>query len=94
MVTVKMLDTIASEIEEAIYAEEYESVIEDAKRRELFLSLTLSDDALSDIYSGIKELAIMAEEGQTDELIVAKGRLLCQIEHQRRLSGFNARSIF
>lgn len=93
-VTVAMLDSAIEEIEESQTVGDYKRAMENAEGRELFLSLTLSDSSLSEIGTGMRELVLLAEMGRSDEIETAKGRLICLIEHQRRLSGFNARSIF
>jgi hypothetical protein len=93
-VSTHILNRLEDRIAEANTAEDYKAFNEEYMKLEKYFSLTMPDSALSEIESTIGELISFSECGSDDEAMAAKNRLCSQIKQQRRLSGFNLRSIF
>lgn len=70
-----------------------ESLFEDYKQKELFLSLTVSHGDLTDIESFFSEVIGYLKVADADGARMAKSRLLDALSHLRRLSGVNVSSI-
>ena len=73
---------------------EYEKIYLDYKRREKFISLTVSHEDLTDISTEFQEIIGAARANDTESIIIAKSRLIGSLEHTRRLCGINLDSIF
>ncbi len=85
----------AAETENAARAEkEYSEIYEEYKRRELFISLTVSHEDLSELEAAFSELIGAARAEDKASLIIAKSRLTDQLGHIKRLSGINIDSVF
>ena len=63
------------------------------KRREIFFSLTVNHDDLTSIDDSFAELIGGLEVSSAEDATVTKNRLLCSLEHLRRLSGINLDAI-
>jgi len=74
--------------------EEYRAIEEEFLSCENFLSLSVGDLELAEMRYSFSELIAFMERGSDDEAAAAKSRLLCYIEHERRLSGFGFEAIF
>ena len=73
---------------------DYRDVYEDFKKRERFISLTVSHDDLTDIRNDFAEIIGAAEADDEESLIIAKSRLGESLLHLRRLCGISLDSIF
>ena len=92
--TGKILDNLIASTEEAVSSEDYEKIINDFRRSEKFLFLTLQDSTLFEIEYSLFEVKDFLSHGTEDEASAAKSRLLSKMEEPRRLSGFNIKSVF
>ncbi len=72
---------------------EADALFENYKKKELFLSLTVSHDDLTDIESFFSEMIGYLEVADADGARMTKSRLLDALSHLRRLSGVNISSI-
>ena len=72
---------------------ETKQIYELFKRRELFFSLTVNHDDLTSIDDSFAELIGNLEVSSWEDATVTKNRLLCSLEHLRRLSGINLDAI-
>ena len=99
-----ILNGIISDIEERISSAEeknfetalleYEEIYENFKKKEVYISLTVSHDDLTRIEDGFAEIIGAAKAEDEDGVITAKSRLKESLGHLRRLSGINISSIF
>ncbi|MBQ7363412.1 MAG: hypothetical protein IJW48_03060 [Clostridia bacterium] len=87
-----------AELEEALHSATDVSDYKEIEARfldmENYLSLSIGDLELTEIRYSFTELIAFAECGSDDEAEAAKSRLLCYLEHERRLSGFGPGAIF
>ena len=92
------LDRIYESIEKAPSSleqkETYSEIYEDFKRRERYISVTVSTGDLEPIRSAFYDIIGALESGDEQELIIAKSRLTESILHLRRLCTFSFDSIF
>ncbi len=63
------------------------------EQREIFISLTVSHDDLTNIEEGFSELVGALSVDEKEEAEIIKNRLKNSFEHLRRLSGFNLDAI-
>ena len=63
------------------------------KRREVFISLTVNHDDLTNIEESFDEMIGYLSVGDADGARVTKNRLVGSLEHLRRLSGFTIDAI-
>ncbi len=63
------------------------------EKKEIFISLTVSHDDLTNIEEEVAELVGAFSVNDTEEAEIIKNRLKSSLEHLRRLSGFNLDSI-
>ena len=63
------------------------------KSEEIFMSLTVSHDDLTNIEDCFVEMIASLDVSDVDGAKIAKSRLINSLEHLRRLSGFNIDSI-
>ena len=89
-----MFDNLEEMVEKADGISDFEKIHEKFDEAERFLSLSISDTSLWEIENCISDIISYTESGTEDEAEVGKSRLLCLIRQQRRLSGFNIKSIF
>lgn len=72
---------------------EVEKIYEKYQSSESFVSLTVNHDDLTHIEDNFAELIGNLSVSDIDSAKVTKNRLLCSLEHLRRLSGINLDSI-
>ena len=72
---------------------EAERVFEDFSRKEIFFSLTVSHDDLTNVEECFTEMIGYLSVGDSNNAEVTKRRLIYSLEHLRRLSGFNLDAI-
>ena len=84
----------AEEEDMALAREEYEALYEKYKRYELYVSLSVDHDDLSNLEDGFSEIIGAARANDSTALITAKSRLTDCLNHIKRLSGINIDSIF
>lgn len=72
---------------------EAREIYEDFGRWEVFISMTVSHEDLTNIESGFAEMIGMLEVGDADGAAVAKSRLKDSFRHLRRLVGISFDSI-
>ena len=84
----------AEEEDMALAREEYEALYEKYKRYELYVSLSVDHDDLSNLEDGFSEIIGAARADDSTALITAKSRLTDCLNHIKRLSGINIDSIF
>ena len=87
----KALEETPSTLE---YGDVYSDIYEDFKRREQYISVTVSVGDLEPIRSAFYDIVGAVESGDEEELIIAKSRLTESILHLRRLCTFSFDSIF
>ena len=66
---------------------------DDFKKKEIFISLTVNHEDLTNIEASFSEIIGYLSVGDADGARVTKNRLLDSLEHLRRLSGFNIDAI-
>lgn len=74
--------------------EQYTEIYKDYKKHELYVSLSIDHDDLSELEDIFSEIIGAARANDSEALIVAKCRLIYRLRHIRRLSGINIDSIF
>lgn len=84
----------AEEEDMALAREEYEALYKKYKRYELYVSLSVDHDDLSNLEDGFSEIIGAARADDSTALITAKSRLTDCLNHIKRLSGINIDSIF
>ena len=72
----------------------YSRCYEDYKRREKYISLTVSHSELSVVEDSFAEIIGAVTANDRESLIIAKSRLTEALVHIKRLSGVNIDSIF
>ncbi|MBP3606692.1 MAG: DUF4363 family protein [Clostridia bacterium] len=93
----KTIDTLTEAVEALPTdgtAEAAETLFSDYKKKEGFLSLTVSHNDLTDIESFFSETVGYLSVKDADGAQMAKSRLLDALTHLRRLSGVNISSVF
>ena len=73
--------------------EEYESIHEDFKSKEVYISLTVNHEDLTDVESSFAEIIGAAKANDEKAITTIKSRLIDSLEHLRRLSGISLDSI-
>ena len=94
--TARCIDEVLGKIEDVdgnSSVRELEELSDYYMKRQIYLSLTVCHDDLSDIEDIISELIGSAEVGDKDGIMIAKSRLISALSHLRRLSGINFDSI-
>ena len=96
----KTIDTLECEVtkaaEEDMSAalEEYTDIYDKYKKYELYISLSVSHDDLSNLEDAFAEIIGAAKADDRSALITTKSRLTDYLRHIKRLSGINIDSIF
>ena len=88
---VEALDISESNLEEA--EREAKEIFEVYKRREVFISLTVNHEDLTNIEESFDEIIGYLSVGDADGARVTKNRLIGSLRHLRRLSGFTIDAI-
>ena len=73
---------------------EYAAIYEKYQRYELYISLSVDHDDLSNVEDAFAEIIGAATAGDRDGVITTKSRLTDYLRHIKRLSGINIDSIF
>ena len=96
----KAIDKTANDVTDLSFSGEPEEIkqraeilFKDYKRREFFLSLTVSHEDLTDIESLFSEMIGYLSVKDTEGAEMTKSRLIDALMHLRRLSGVNISSI-
>ncbi len=97
----KEIDDVISDVEEldltdpdsAAVTKAAERLYDDFKKKESFISLTVSHDDLTNIESAFSELIGYLSVGEFPSAVATKNRLLDSLEHLRRLSDINLEAI-
>ena len=84
----------AEENDMALAKEEYESLYERYRRCEIYVSLSVDHEDLSNIEDDFAEIIGAAKADDKTSLITAKSRLCDRLDHIKRLSGINIDSVF
>lgn len=90
----KIYDAVLNAPESIENAGVYESIYEDFKRRERYISITVSHEDLGDIRNSFAEVVGAYRAKNEEDLIIAKSRLTEALLHLRRLCSVNLDSIF
>ena len=96
----KIIDSISDDIiraEESDMAaaeKEYTEIYEKYKRYELYVSLSVDHDDLSNIEDAFSEIIGAARADDAAGVVTTKSRLTDYLRHIKRLSGINIDSIF
>ena len=96
----RMIDLISEELSAAeetdmtIAKEEYAVIYDKYKKYELYISLTVNHDDLSNIEDSFSEIVGSAKAEDEAGVLTAKNRLTEQLSHVKRLAGVNVDSIF
>ncbi len=72
---------------------EYESIYNNFKSKEAYISLTVNHEDLTDVETSFAEIIGAAKANDKDSIITIKSRLIDSLEHLRRLSGITLDSI-
>ena len=97
----KQISEVISNVEEldlnepdsAAVTKSAERLYDDFKKKESFISLTVSHDDLTNIESAFSELIGYLSVGEFGSAVATKNRLLDSLEHLRRLSDINLEAI-
>ena len=95
----RLTDTLAQKVEgvttDNIESAEQvlESLYEDFKSAEKYISLTVSHDDLTNIEGDFAEILGAAKAGDTESVITLKSRLVSSLKHLGRLSGISLESV-
>ena len=85
----------AAEETNMILAEkQYSEIYEKYKELELYISLSVNHDDLSNLENAFAEIIGAAKAGDSEAVIITKNRLTDFLSHIRRLTGINFDSIF
>jgi hypothetical protein len=92
----RLLDEVSAAEEENTIAAaiEYSEIYESYKKSELYISLTVSHEDLSELEIAFSELIGAAKADDKGALVIAKSRLTDRLWHIKRLSGINIDSVF
>ena len=88
---VEAINISENSLEDAEYA--LREIFEVYKRREVFISLTVNHEDLTNIEESFDEIIGYLSVGDADGARVTKNRLIGSLRHLRRLSGFNIDAI-
>ena len=94
IVCTNIFNALCESVQNANGIDDYKELQEELERRELYLSITIGNNALAELRYGAAELYTYANEGSHDEEEAAKSRLYSRLDEQRRLAGFTFSSIF
>ncbi len=94
LISAMQLSGLEESLKSASSVSEYKEAEERFLSMEKFLALSIGDLELTEIRFSFTELVAFAECESEDEASAAKNRLLCYLEHERRLSGFGLDAIF
>lgn len=89
--TMEKVDTLALEGVDA--ESNAKEIYSDYKRKEKYMSVTVSHDDLTSIEDCFVEMIGFISVGDSQNATVTKSRLISCLEHLRRLSGFNIDAI-
>lgn len=97
----KQIGDVISDVEElnldegdsAAVTKAARELYKDFKKKESFISLTVSHDDLTNIESSFSELIGYLSVGEFASAVATKNRLLDSLEHLRRLSDINLEAI-
>ena len=96
----KIIDSISADItraeesDMAIAEKEYTEIYEKYKRYELYVSLSVDHEDLSNIEDAFSEIIGAARADDAAGVVTTKSRLTDYLRHIKRLSGINIDSIF
>jgi hypothetical protein len=96
----KIIDTLEYEVTKAEEEDmsaahsEYTNIYDKYKKYELYISLSVSHDDLSNLEDAFAEIIAAAKADDRSTLITTKSRLTDYLRHIKRLSGINIDSIF
>ena len=96
----KVMDSISDELLNAeekdmsIAEKEYGEIYEKYKKYELYISLSVDHDDLSNIEDAFSEIIGAAKADDARGVITTKSRLTDYLRHIKRLAGINIDSIF
>ena len=96
----KIIDSISADItraeesDMAIAEKEYAEIYEKYKRYELYVSLSVDHEDLSNIEAAFSEIIGAARADDAAGVVTTKSRLTDYLRHIKRLSGINIDSIF
>lgn len=76
-----------------IALEKAKRVMEIFEEREMFVSLSVNHEDLSNAKESLVELVACLKVSDTDGAVVAKDRLKCNLSHLKRLAGINPDAI-
>ena len=88
---VEAINISENSLEDAEYA--LREIFEEYKRREVFISLTVNHEDLTNIEESFDEIIGYLSVRDADGARVTKNRLVGSLRHLRRLSGFNIDAI-
>lgn len=89
--TIARVESLSLEEENA--ESEARRMYDDYKKKEKYMSVTVSHDDLTSIEDCFVEMIGFLSVGDVQNAAVAKSRLISCLEHLRRLSGFNMDAI-
>ncbi|MBR5140106.1 MAG: DUF4363 family protein [Clostridia bacterium] len=84
----------AEEIDMATAEKEYSEIYERYKSIELYISLSINHDDLSNLENAFAEIIGAAKAGDREAVITIKSRMNDYLRHIRRLTGINIDSVF
>ena len=94
IVTLRILSSIEAEAEAATTYTDFKGIHDGYMNAERFLSICIPDSSLSEIEGCLSDVLSSSSLSSENELKTAKSRLLCLLRQQKRLCGFNIKSIF
>lgn len=90
---IESIEALDLEGDQEMLKREAAALKEDFKRRECYISITVSHNDLMNINDALSEFVGYISVSDTDGASVTKSRLIDALEHLRRLSGLNIDSI-
>lgn len=94
---IENIDAALSETDDsnpALAEEEYVRIYEEYKDVELYVSLSINHDDLSNLENAFAEIIGAARAGDKESVIIIKSRMNDYLRHIKRLIGINIDSIF
>lgn len=94
---IENIDAALSETDDsnpALAEEEYVRIYEEYKHVELYVSLSINHDDLSNLENAFAEIIGAARAGDKESVIIIKSRMNDYLRHIKRLIGINIDSIF
>ena len=94
---IENIDAALSETDDsnpALAEEEYVRIYEEYKDVELYVSLSINHDDLSNLENAFAEIIGAARAGDKESIIIIKSRMNDYLRHIKRLIGINIDSIF